>query len=49
MVWMSPAYWACPACGRGAAWVLVDGGLMCDDDDCYARFASLDEWIGGRT
>jgi hypothetical protein len=45
---MSPEYWGCPECGNGEAWILCNGGLMCADDDCGARFASIGEWIAGR-
>lgn len=47
-MWMSPEYWGCPKCGSSEAWILCDGGIMCSDSDCYATFASVEEWIAGR-
>jgi benzoyl-CoA reductase/2-hydroxyglutaryl-CoA dehydratase subunit BcrC/BadD/HgdB len=49
MMWASPPYWGCPKCGGSEAWILTDGaGIMCSDSDCYAIFASVDEWVAGR-
>jgi len=47
-MWMSPEYWGCPRCGNGEAWILCDGRIMCADDECYATFASVEEWVAGR-
>jgi hypothetical protein len=47
VIWMSPQYWSCPACGNSTAWILCDGALMCEE--CNAYFASRDDWVAGRS